>query len=719
MINFWQFATIVTLNFNVIIAILTPAYSTPGLVEFSKWSTSAKDIKSPLQNLTSKSRAIVPSLNKKPKNSTILSDPNYIIPPHIVPDELVNPFTTTLPLNNIRISHLTEFLFSGYQTFAHTTNNDTFLKATLKLYGRVLKSVTHDNIYRVDHKGIYIQLETVPLDRKVSTTRIEPQTLIGLEMQLSFIASCLFPGSLNDQQCTYTPGVLTDRNSIDPKYFVPTRILQTSQLGEVVKPETLAVMKRPGFQGGTRSQPIGLDLYVPNSGPLPGNDESQKTKIKREEKNDYTIAGTFSRVSQILKANDTEAVIGLTIHGFTVFFDDENRGLNTVIQAGAQFLPDVIPDLKGSENTFNGNVNEDLFLAPNNTRLPWRSFTIYSAGVARAKHVIPDATSSRPVPKADYHSIWLGLSPVFDRNIKTDRIFWDPTGPQVVFKRAGAEGGSERNIEFLSLVNQDEFSTDEFSTIDLHDFYVQIYMSFLRQNANYVQESTYREKSSYYPHLSFTGNWTGPQDVLRYYTGVIASETFKFYLGGDYRIKTVNGWNFLAGGIGYINPDRDYYSVIFGNATKTFPMSNNANLRLSTLFNYAIDRDNKISEITIDEPASQLAINAHLDLRVFSASVTYFLEKIIDDSLEDRLLLEFAISPLKTVAFSCYFVPIDRTSNSSPYGASVIWKLNNKDNSPVLSVNWENKKYNYGDDVFGNELIITDNMFTVLFSIGK
>ena len=712
MIKLWQFATIVTLNFNVIVAILTPAYSTPALVEFSKWSTSAKDLKSPLQNLTSESRPIVPSLNKKPKNSTILSDPNYIIPPHIVPDEEVNPFTTTLPLNNIGISHLTEFLFTGYQTFAHTTNNNTFLKATFKLYGKVLKSLTHDNIYRVDQKGVYIQLETVPLDRKVGTTRIAPQTLTALEMQQSFTGPCLFPGSLNDQQCTYTPGLVTDRNSIDPKYFQPTRMLQTSQVGEVVKPETLAFMKLPGFQGGTSSQPIGLDLYLPNLGGLPGNDESKKTKIKREEKNDYTIAGTFSRVSQILKANDTEAVIGRTIHGFTVFFDDENRGLNTVIQAGAQFLPDVIPDLKGSENTFNGNVNKHLFSAPNNTRLPWGSFTIYSAGVARAKSVIPDATGLRQVPKADYHSIWLGLSPVFDRNIKA-REFWETTGPQQSL-RAAAEGGAERNIEFLSLVNQDRFST-----VDLNDFYVQIYMNFLRQNANYVQETTYREKSSYYPHLSFTGNWTGPQDVLRYYTGVIASETFKFYLGGDYNIKTVNGWNFKAGGIAYINPDRDYYSEIFGNATKIFHMSNNANLRLSTFFTYSIDRDNEISEITIDEPASKLAINAHLDLRVFRASVIYVLEKIIDDSLEDRLRLDFAIRPLKTVAFSCYFVPIDRTSNSSPYGASVAWKLNNKDNSPFLSVNWENKRYDYGDDAFGNELIITDNMFTVLFSIGK
>ena len=33
----------------------------------------------------------------------------------------------------------------------------------------------------------------------------------------------------------------------------------------------------------------------------------------------------MSRIRQVVKANDTEAVIGRTIHGFTIFFDDENR----------------------------------------------------------------------------------------------------------------------------------------------------------------------------------------------------------------------------------------------------------------------------------------------------------------------------------------------------------------------------------------------------------
>ena len=531
---------------------------------------------------------------------------------------------------------------------------------------------------------------------------------------MSLTANCIFPDTPNDQKCSYTPGLLTERNSIDPNFLVPTRISQTAQPGKIVQPETLAFMERPGFQGGTNTQPIGLELYFPNAGAFPGNTQSQKTQIEREEENHYTVSTTMSRIRQVVKANDTEAVIGRTIHGFTTFFDDENRGLNTAIQGVGQILPDIIPDLKGSENPVNSKINRYLFLAPNNIRLPGNSLTIYSAGVGRAKSLTPDITSLSQVPKGSYHSIWLGLSPIIDRSINQGRTFYDPTSPQVATTNSGGEGGENSNVEFTSAINQDTFST-----ASLQNFYVQVYLQFLEQDANLVQESIYQEKTSYYPHLSFAGNWTGPQDLFRYYTGAIASEKIKFYLGFDYTISTVNGWKFRTGGIGYINPDRDYYSQIFGNATKTFRISKNANFTLSTFFNYAIDRDTKIGSVVSNSPASALAARARLNWRIASVGVTYYFGDILPNSFEDRLLLEFIIRPLPNFAFSSYVAPIDQTSSPSPYGASVTWKLKNKYNSPTLSLNWQNQKHNYADDPFGNQIILNDNTFTVIFRVGK
>ena len=679
----------------------------------------------PIKKISIRTQLHSTFIKKKPKNSTTPSDPNYIIPPNIAADEKISPITTSLPLNDILISHLTKWQFSSSKAFANNENNDIVLNSIFKLNGRVIESLSRDQIYTVDQKATYFQLRSAPLDRKVTTITIEPKTLTGLEMSMSLIADCIFPDTPNDQKCTYTPGLVTERNSIDPNFLVPTRISQTSQAGEIVKPETLAFMERPGFQGGTSTQPIGLDLYFPNAGALPGNTQSQKTQIEREEENDYTVTATISRIHQVVKANDTEAVIGRTIHGFNTFFDDENRGFNTAIQGVAQFLPNIIPNLKGSENPADSQINQinrHLFLASNNTRLPGNSLTIYSAGVGRAKSLTPDIASLNQVPKGSYHSIWLGLSPIIDRSINQGRTFYDPTSPQVATISSGGEGGEASNVNFTSAINQDTFSTvsqDTFSTPNLGNFYTQVYLKFLEQHANFVQESIYREKTSYYPHLSFSGNWTGSQDLFRYYTGTIASEKVKFYLGFDYTISIVNGWKFRAGGIGYINPDRDYYSQIFGNATKTFRISKNANFTLSTFFNYAIDRDTKIGSVVSNSPASALAARARLNWRIASVGVTYYFGDILPNSFEDRLLLEFIIRPLPNFAFSSYVAPIDQTSSPSPYGASVTWKLKNKYNSPTLSLNWQNQKHNYADDPFGNQIILNDNTFTVIFRVGK
>ena len=195
-------------------------------------------------------------IKKKPKNSTTPSDPDYIIPPNIAADEKISPLTTSLPLNDIPISHLTKWQFSSSQTFVNTANNDIVLNGIFKLNGKVIESLTRNNIYTVDQKATYFQLQSVPLDRKVTTRTVEPKTLTGLEISMSLTANCIFPDTPNDQKCTYTPGLLTERNSIDPNFLVPTRISQTAQPGKIVQPETLAFMERPGFQGGTNTQPI-------------------------------------------------------------------------------------------------------------------------------------------------------------------------------------------------------------------------------------------------------------------------------------------------------------------------------------------------------------------------------------------------------------------------------------------------------------------------------
>lgn len=641
------------------------------------------------------------------------SDPDYILPPQVAPPEKLNPKTTTLPLNDIPINHLTEWQFRAGTGFAETADNPIFFNSTLKLDGRVIESLTRSNIYTVNQEGSYWQLRTVPDRRTVTTTTAEPQTTNGLEIQMSLTAPCIGPAVSPDRQCSYTPGLVIDRDSIDPKFFVPTRIFQTSNVGDVVTPESLAAIQRPGFQRGANGQEIGVDFYFPNAGAFAGNSQSEETEIDRKEKIEYAVAGTFSRVRQIVKANHTEAAIGRTVRGFTVFVGEENPALVLAIQAGAQFLPEVVPELEGGENRMNPRINRNLFLAVNNNRLPANSFTIYSGGLGRAKSLTPDIASSDRVPKANYNSIWLGLSPVIERSFGEGDRFYQPTGlPRAI--ALGGEGGEERNIQLVSAVNDRLFSTE-----NLQDFYAQVYLSFFRQDVRFVSESIYREKIGYYPHLSFAGNQTGVEDILRYYAGAIASEEIKIYLGADYTKNAIDGWSFRVGGIGYLNPDRDYYSQLWGSISKTLPLGKNANVIFAAGFNYAIDRETKIGDVVSISPAGELALSARANWGIVSFGLTNYFGDILPNSYDDRLLVELAIRPLRTLRFSGYVAPVDETTSRSLLGASLTLQLEDKYNSPFLSLVWQNQEYDYGDDVFANDLLVKDNIFTVLFRVGS
>lgn len=192
------------------------------------------------------------------------------------------------------------------------------------------------------------------------------------------------------------------------------------------------------------------------------------------------------------------------------------------------------------------------------------------------------------------------------------------------------------------------------------------------------------------------------------------------FVGGALRPRNAGrSWKYRLGAVGYLNPDRDYYSQLWGNAAKTFRLAKNANLVFGGGFNYAIDRETKIGDITSISAASEVAFSARANWGLVSLGATYFVGDILPNSYNDRLVIEFAIRPLTTLRFSGYIAPVDETSSRSPYGASLTWQLENKFNSPTLSLSWQNQEYDYGKDPFDNDLLIKDNIFTILFKVGS
>ena len=652
-----------------------------------------------------------PSKAKAPQ--PVSRDAEFIIPPHTAAKAKLNPFTTTLILNGKPISHLTKWELATGAEFGEDRSSNLSLNGIVTIDSKVTESLTRNNVYTVDQTGSYIQFRTVQNSKTVSVSRKVPQTLTGLKIQLSLTGSCILPSGNPDNQCTYTPGIFTDNSSINPDFLVPTRIFQLSNVGDVVTPESLAIIKLPGFQSGANGQKIGIDLYFPNAGALPKDPQSYPATVSRTEDIENTTAVTYSRVRQIVKANYRKAVIGRTIHGFTAIPEDKNTLLNSALQLGTQIFPDVEPQLKGSNQAVNTNVNNNLFLAANNTRIPDNSFTVYQAGIGEADSLKPTAKKLSEVPAATFNSFWLGLSPITERSYSIGTRY-ETTAPQKTLAASGAEGGVGSNNSFTSAVN-----TDTISSSQLQNFYTQIYLTFYNQDANLVTTSKLTEKTDYFPHFGFTGNVTRSQDVLRYYAGIITSGTPKVYLGLDYTKKTSNGWTFAAGGIGYLNPDRDYYSQVQGSISKKISLGKAKNIFLATGFNYAIDRESQIGNTTIISPASSVTVSASTQLGPVTFGMVQYFGGILPNSVRNMTVANLELKLNDNVRLSAYATPMSENFDRSPYGVSAQFRLGRQYNSPTLSFTWSNNEYNFGVDSLGRELHTSNNVFALTFRMGE
>ncbi len=642
------------------------------------------------------------SPGEKPKENSQV-DPKYIIPPRIAPNKKVSPFTTTLPLNNTFINHLTEGeLFVG-SSFGDAQNIIFNVNGIVKLNSQVEESLTRNNILTIKQTGSYLQLQTIRKSREITVSTKEPQTLLGAEIQLSLTASCVFPGSNPEDICTYTPGVATDRNSINPDSLIPTRISQTSQAGNVVTSQSLAAMREPGFQKGANGQEYGVDLFFPNVGATSGNSQGNKISVTRKEEIENTPTAIYSTVSQIVKANDREAVIGRTVRGFGFILNDENTLFNSALQVANILLPDAVPQITGGSKPVNVNVNNNLFYAANNARLPANSFTFYHGGIGRAKSPQAGVTNLNQVPAASFNGIWLGVSPVIKRSFFS-KTGYEPIGPRNVTFAGGGEGGADSNVSVLSIINGQSFSP-----ATLNNFYGQVYLKNFNQEVNYLTSVKHLEETSYVPHISFTGDITGTENVFRYYAGAIGVEDIKAYVGGDFTKNTLSGWTFSGGAIAYLNPDREYYSQVQGSVAKRIPLSRNANLILSTGLNYAFDREAPKTDFV-----NSLTVGARANIGDVSVGLVNYFADILPDSIDNTLLLDLSIKLGKNFRFSGYYTPINESSSRSRYGTNAEFKLGNKYNSPILTFSWTNSEYKFGKDSSGNELGVNNNTFGVL-----
>lgn len=653
-----------------------------------------------------------PDKNKEEAKISI-EDNKFKKSPRQIPKKSANPFATTIPLNDVFISHLTEWEIVGGYNFGDSINNNYQFDAIVNLGSKIEQSLTKDNLFTIDQRGSYLQTRNVTNKREIITSRKLPRTLFGFQLQMSLTGACFFPGTNFGQQCSYTPAIETDEASTQPDTLLPTDLTFSGEVGELVTPESIEAIRQPGFQRGANGQDIGVDFLYPNVSSRAGNSQTNQISVEREEIIERSPALAFSRVRQIVQSNDKETVIARTVRGTAGILNDKNALLNLGVQVGAELLPDIKPKLEGSNNPANRRINRNLFLAANNVRVPANSFTIYHGGIGRAAALKTKPSNPINLPAVSFNSVWIGLSPVIKRSISKD-LRYETIGSPRITSSAGNEGGADDKVSFLSVVDGQVFSSEE-----LENFYSQIYLTNFETDANLVARRIFTEKTNYYPHLSWTGDISKSNQTFRYYTGIIASPKIKAYAGLDYNRISRDGWRYGISGIGYINPDRDYYSHIQGNVSKRIGTNRNSNLTLSTGFKWEIDRADRIGELTATSKASLVRVGAQANLGILSLGVENYFGSILPDSTAHTLKLNVGIKFSDRFRVSGFFTPINKNSSRTNYGATASLRLGNGRNSPSLITTWRNNEYDFGQDSSGKDLVTKDNVFTILFRWGK
>ncbi|PSB56261.1 hypothetical protein [Chamaesiphon polymorphus] len=657
-----------------------------------------------------------PKLQPSPATVT---DPRYLIAPRQIDLGQFNPALTQIVVNDVPINHRSQTEVTGGIETGDRRTTDVGLNATTAFGVQAQESVSNKRVYRLDYRSNYSQIRTLRQQRAIKTTTIIPETLFGMRQQISFTGDC-FAGMNGGSSvsatgekliCSYLPGLKTDESTINQQTLLPTRIPSTSNFGDIATPASLLAMKEPGFQGGADGQLMGLDFYFPRIGAQPGNTQSQTSSFDRFESNTTVPMVSIGRVHQVILANGTNTAISRTVRGFNYILNDANSGWNAAISAATELLPDLETSLPNGKKGGSTAVDRNLILATNNNRTPENSFTAYYSGIGTGKTPKENGFTS-----ANYHGIWIGFSPVIERQVAIVSPVYQLLGPERVVLAAGGEGGPESNSEVIAAVNQTDFDS---STIT--NAYVQTYLTTYEREVNTISSTTIRERTNYFPHLSATGNITTADSVLRYYTGFIfnpnntsVASAHKAYAGVDFT-KVDGKLSYNLGAIGYLNPDSEYYSKLTGTISQQLSLGKNPayNMSLFAGFNYAIDGTKIFDEVSFKSANSYVNVGARANLGSVSVGTNYYIATGLTNSIGDLISTNASWRISDGLVLAGYYTPVNNNVARSPFGASASIRLGSNSYSPTLSLSWNRNETDLGINADNTRGGVRDNVFSI------
>jgi hypothetical protein len=640
-------------------------------------------------------------------------DPRFILTPRVLDPQAVDPFSTQFVLNGNKISHLTTtFVNTGYESGNFRTSDLSF--DIQKLIGaKNVQSVTADRVVRVNSQLEVGGVRSVAQQNDISVSVAQPQTLLGFRQQISLDANCLDDSG---RTCTYLPGIKIDDTVIDRNKLQPTGVKITSQFGDVIAPDSVAAIRAPGFQGGANGANYGIDLNLPAVGLVnPPAGTPIVLTGERQEKISTGVAVNYTKLNQDFATNGKESTLGRTIRSLNYVNGDRNQLVNLAVAALGQVLPAFQPSIAPGEPGAKIVVNPNLYRAANALRIPDSSLTVYQAGTGYAASLGSDPSIP---PAASHQALWVGLSPVVEREFVKDYRYITLRDPRIV-SAGGGEGGS-----VPISVNLNNFG---FNSSGLSNPYGQGYVTVFNRDVSRVDTETIRQRTDYYPHISYTGTTLSENTLWRYFTGAIvnagfepkATQNIKAYLGTDYSIVNPRGLSFSLGGVGYLNPDPEYASQLFANANQAIPLGENPrnNLVVGVNASYLIDGTTTIQSLPIR--STQSFVNAGVAFNIGDVSIggTQFIGNLLPESIESKTIFNAGWKINDRLRIGGFVSAFDQNVSKNPFGASLSLDLDPNANS-TLYLGWNAAEIDFRRTLGPTANTYKDNTVSVSLKYG-
>ncbi|AFY93720.1 hypothetical protein [Chamaesiphon minutus] len=641
-------------------------------------------------------------------------DPRFIIAPQVLDPKIVDPFSTQFVLNGNKVSHFTSTVaIAGFEA-GNFRNTDLNFDVYKLIGARSIQSVTADRVVRVNTQLETVGIRNVVQNQDIAVSVAKPQTLLGFRQQISLDANCLNnPGQI----CTYLPGIKIDDPVIDPRKLQPTGARITSQFGDVISPASVAAIREPGFQGGANGQEFGIDITVPAVGLVPPPEGSPPPVLtgERQETFKNNVAVNYARLNQSFATNGVESTVGRTIRALNYVNGDRNQLANGIVNALGQVLPDFQPSIAPGKPGARIVVNPNLYRAANALRIPDNSLTVYQAGTGYAPSFGSDP---RVPPGANHQAIWVGMSPVVEREFLRDYRYITLREPRIVASGGGEGGGVPIDV------NLNGFG---FNSGGLQNAYGQGYVTVFNRDVSRVDTDTIRQRTDYYPHISLTGTTLTENTLWRYYTGAIVNPGFdakttsniKAYVGSDYSSVNPRGLSYSIGGVGYLNPDPEYYTQLFANATQSIGLGNNPRNNLVIGFNANYIIDGAITLQSLPIRTTQSFINAGLAFNFGDISIggTQFFGNVLPESIDRKTVFNLNWKVTDRLKIGGFFTAFDNNISTNPFGANISYDLDPNSNSAIY-LGWNAAEIDFRRTLGPTSNVYKDNTVSVSIKYG-